>query len=252
LSNNGVRSYDTLFNQTGILNNFPRRPFEISADNNGRIYISVTDSASNADYYSHSISSIYIFNQNEIIKRLNLNDTLDSIPALGFGASLFTVSNNGNIIFVNNTQDSILICDSVGSILKIIGGFGSGFKEGITTLATDQINNIYVYEVGKGISVYDADGDKLRFFNTKFHQIISKINVDPRNGNIYFCVSGIITVYSPEGLFVTRFNLTNGQGHHLVLSGNKIYVLSGNGVYYDATETSDVISSVLKLTNNLP
>jgi hypothetical protein len=250
-SHYGVRLYDTLFNQTGILDNFPRRPFEIAADNNGRIYVSVLNSANTVEYYTHSISSIYIFNQNIIAKRLNLNDTLDSIPALGFEASLFTVLKNGNIIFVNKTQDSLFICDTIGSTIRKVGGFAKGSK-GISTLATDRNNNIFLYEEDKGISIYNDDGVKLRSFDTKFHSLKSKIDIDPRNGNIYFCVSGRLTVFSPEGQFITVYNLIT-DGQHIILTDNKIYVaLPGLFNYYENTWTIATEGSVLKLTNNLP
>jgi hypothetical protein len=182
---------------------------------------------------------------------LNLNDTLDSIPALGFEASLFTVLKNGNIIFVNKTQDSLFICDTIGSTIRKVGGFAKGSK-GISTLATDRNNNIFLYEEDKGISIYNDDGVKLRSFDTKFHSLKSKIDIDPRNGNIYFCVSGRLTVFSPEGQFITVYNLIT-DGQHIILTDNKIYVaLPGLFNYYENTWTIATEGSVLKLTNNLP
>jgi hypothetical protein len=249
-----VRIYDTLFNQTGVLSNLPARPFEIAADNSGRIYVSIANFSQNE--MPENITKIYMYNQNVISGRINLTDTLDSIPALGIGAILFTVSENGNIIFVKNTKDSLYICDSTGTILRKVGGFsaetnGINPYAGINTLATDQNNNIYALDAYNGMITFDAEGVQKRVIQIRFGQPSANFTVAP-NGDIYF-VSGGLTVFSPVGQIITRFNLPFGETHHIILTGNKMYALSSGTSSYYNPETRATINgtSVIKLTNGL-
>jgi hypothetical protein len=249
VADNQVRIYDTLFNQTGLLNNLPSRPFEIATDSSGRIYVSIANFSYNE--IPKNITSIYIYNQNVISGRLNLTDTLDSIPALGIEATLFTVSENGNIIFVKNTKDSIYICDSTGTVLRKVGGFSIGYSgfdpriyEGITTITTDKSNNIYVFEVGNGIKVFDSEGIQKRVFTTQYGQLTNNFTI-ASNGDIYFVCGGLV-IFTPEGQMLSKLNLPNGEAHHLILTGNKMYALSGS-------ESKATINgtSVIKFTNSL-
>lgn len=254
VADNQVRIYDTLFNQTGVLGNLPARPFELAADNSGRIYVSIANFSQNE--VPENITKIYIYNQNVISGRINLTDTLDSIPALGIGAILFTVSENGNIIFVKNTKDSLYICDSTGTVLRKVGGFSikntSGMEkiyEGITTLATDKDNNIYVFEVGQGIKVFDSEGIQKRVLEIQYAQLTNNFTI-ALNGDIYF-VSGGFRVFSPDGQIITKLNLPNGEAHHIILTGNKIYALAGSYSYDPKTQAIVNGTSVIKLTNSL-
>jgi hypothetical protein len=233
------------------LNNLPTRPFEIAADNNGRIYVSIANF--NHNEIPKEITSIYIYNQNVLSGRINLSDTLDSLPALGIEAKLFTVSDNGNIIFVKNTKDSIYICDSAGSVLRKIGGFnvlgpngGLDPYAGISTVATDKNNNIYALVAGNGIFIFDAEGVQKRVIQIR---TLANLTVAP-NGDIYF-VSGGLTVVSSEGQIITRLNLPVGETHQIILTGNKMYALSGSYGYIPDTQATINRTSVIKLTNGL-
>lgn len=254
VTDNEVRTYDTLLNQTGVLNNLPTRPFEIAADNSGRIYVSIANF--NHNEIPKNITSIYIFNQNVISDRLNLTDTLDSIHALGIEATLFTVSDNGNIIFVKNTKDSIYICDSTGSVLRKVGGFSIATEmsepkiyAGITTLATDKNNDIYVLEAGKGIKVFDSEGLLKRVIQISYGQLVNRFTI-ASNGDIYF-ISGGFGVFSPDGQIRTNLSLPFGEAQHIILIGNKMYALTGSYGYNTKTETIVNGTSVIKFTNSL-
>lgn len=251
VADSGVRVLDTLCNQIGMWGNIQDRPFEIMADNSGRIYISCVDTLK-------IIQSIYVFNPNgTLAKRMNLNDTLDSIPSIGIYATLFTVSNNGNIIFVNNGKDSIYICDTAGSIIRKVGGFYNDQKygqvqHGITNMITDQNNKLYVYEYNQGIKVFDAEGVLIRIIQTRSHMLYNNsISVDPRTGNIFYSVGGSLSVCSPEGNPITSFVFAGGL-QNTIVNGNKIYVTAAQESYNVLTQTASINSKIIKLTSNLP
>jgi hypothetical protein len=99
--------------------------------------------------------------------------------------------------------------------------------------------------------VYDVSGVQVRSFETQYGQLVNKISVDPVNGNIYFASGGLV-IFTPDGQILTKFGPPNGEGHHVVFIGNKIYVLSESYAYNINTETITNTTSVIKLTNNLP
>jgi hypothetical protein len=253
VSDSGVRVFDTLGNKIGIWGNIQDRPFEIAGDNSGRVYLSCVDTLKR-------IQSINVFNQNgTLAKRMNLKDTPDSIPSIGIRATLFTVSNNGNIIFVNSGKDSVYICDTAGSIIRNVGGFynarRSGFvQEGITNIITDQNDKLYVYEYAQGIKVFDSEGGFIRTIQTGAHILYcNSISVDPGNGNIfYFVGGGYLSVCSPEGNPITGFSIANGPIQNVIVTGNKIYISTVQESYNDLTKTTSVSSSIIKLNYNLP
>ncbi|MBN1600969.1 MAG: hypothetical protein JW915_05125 [Chitinispirillaceae bacterium] len=255
LTNNEVRTYDTLFNQTGTLPDLPSRLFEIASDNSGRIYISIANF--NFNEIPGNITSIYICNNNVISGRLNLTDTLDSIPALGIEATLFTVSDNGNIIFVKNTKDSIYICDSTGSVLRKVGGFsirnteGSDqiLYDGITTLTTDKNNNVYIYEKEIGIKVFDSEGLLKRVVQIPSGQLVNSFTI-ASNGDIYFVCGGLY-VFSSDGQKITSSELPFIDAYPVILNGNKLYALLGSFGFNPKTGSSMIGSSFIKLTNRL-
>jgi hypothetical protein len=231
----GIQISDSNFNPIGILGTAPLGSGEIAADAHGRIYLSSVNNY-------HNIMKIFIYNQNGTVeKRLNLNDTLDTIPAIGIEASLFRVSKNGHIIFVSSKKDSIYVCDSSGVIIKKWGGFGDGTgNNGITAMTTDINNNIYLYEFEKDINIYDSNGVFLRKINNGLYYVNS-MAVDPENGNIYTCPGGI-QVLSPGGQLITTCRSSPYTIMNLLLSGGKIYAMGGNYNF----------GIVLKITNNLP
>jgi sugar lactone lactonase YvrE len=121
--------------------------------------------------------------------------------------------------------------------------------EGITTLATDKDNNIYVFEVGQGIKVFDSEGIQKRVLEIQYAQLTNNFTI-ALNGDIYF-VSGGFRVFSPDGQIITKLNLPNGEAHHIILTGNKIYALAGSYSYDPKTQAIVNGTSVIKLTNSL-
>jgi hypothetical protein len=252
VADSGIRVLDTLCNQIGMWGSIRNRPFEIAGDNSGRIYLACADTLT-------SIMSIYVFNPNgTLAKRINIKDTLDSIPSIGIDVTLFTVSNNGNIIFVKSDRDSIYICDTAGSIIRKIGGFFSRSPSGspqeyITSIVTDQNNKLYVYKYSQDIKVFDAEGAFIRTVQTRSQiPYLNSISVDPRNGNIFYSNGTSLLVCSSEGNPITDYSIANGNLENLIVTGNKIYFSNEQILYDGDNRYIGFKSNIIKLTNKLP
>lgn len=106
----------------------------------------------------------------------NLGNLEKIIPVFQDSTSLktliFTVNNNGGLIFSNKIKDSLYICDTSAHLIRSIGGFKIGLNEfdddpynGISNFTTDYNNNIYVHDFSLGIKVFNSDGDSIRYIN---------------------------------------------------------------------------------------
>jgi hypothetical protein len=243
-------------------------PREVATDDNGRVFVS------NIDVSTRNIKNILVFNQEGVREKVISIYDVDSLGnqhGIGIQTSIFTIDSRGRIIFASNKpsndpninhHDSLYVCDSSGEILVRLGGYGletgpSG-DYGIVYIATDKNSNIYVYDVGIGIKIYDSLGVFKHIINTNSMTVrnqtfydprimntpifnISGFAIEPQTNRIFLMSNGnILSVYNVNGEFIYQYNsqTIGNYLNNIVIIGNKIYVSSN--------------VNVVKLNNNLP
>ncbi|MBU4487213.1 MAG: 6-bladed beta-propeller [Candidatus Delongbacteria bacterium] len=156
--------------------------------------------------FKYSINEIYT------IKNID-NDSSFVLNFPGDRADLNSdVDKNSNLYVVDNKKSLILKFDGAGKFIKDWGGKGQGPGEfprnPIDISVIDSENKVYVFDGSGRLTIFDTDGNFIKFFNISGRNLSAKNFYMTENGPLFGC-----EVYEGQygtGDFKMGFSLYNG------------------------------------------